>query len=45
MPCNQCGGVYEVVESNGVTDPANGDRWEKWECQNCGHTKTKTLKA
>ena len=40
-----CGGAYRVVDSNGVTDPANGDRVETWECEDCGHTKTKVLRA
>lgn len=45
MSCPNCGGVFEVVNSNGVVDPADGDRWEQWECVNCGNRKTVTLKA
>ena len=40
-----CGGAYRVVDSNGVTDPANDDRVEQWECQSCGHSKTEVLVA
>ena len=44
MPCPDCGGVFNVVDSNGATNPEH-DRWEKWECQNCGYSKTKVLRA
>jgi hypothetical protein len=40
-----CNGAVALINDNGVTDPANGDRWEEYECANCGHTFTKTLKA
>jgi|AntRauTorcE11897_2_1112592.scaffolds.fasta_scaffold01097_3 hypothetical protein len=45
MDCisERCHGRMEVVDDNGVTDPANGARIEKWECQTCGETIQKTL--
>ena len=43
--CAHCGGPYDVVDDNGVTDPAEGDRWELWQCADCGHEKTKVLRA
>lgn len=44
MPCPECGGAFEMVNSNGVTDP-NQDRWEEWQCVECRYTTTKVLKA
>jgi len=40
-----CNGAVALVDDNGVVDPEDGDRWEKYQCAQCGHTFTKTLKA
>jgi len=43
--CNNCGGPVRIIDDNGVTSPKEGDRWEKYECEDCGHTQTKVLKS
>jgi len=44
--CNRtdCNGAVKIVDDNGVTDPANGDRWEEYECE-YGHTFSIVLEA
>lgn len=46
MSCGECGSTdWRVTDDNGVTDPANGDRIEYCECQQCGHEWTNVLRA
>jgi len=45
LRCPKCGGPVRLVDDNGVTDPVEGDRWEKYACQDCDHTYTKVLRA
>jgi uncharacterized C2H2 Zn-finger protein len=45
LRCPECDGAVRVVADNGVTDPANGDRWEQLECQRCGYTFSQVLHA
>ena len=42
--CNRenCDGAVSIINDNGVVDPANGARWEEYECE-YGHTFTITL--
>lgn len=45
LQCKECGTTAaRIIDDNGVTDPADGDRWEKYECEN-GHTFTVVLRA
>lgn len=39
-----CNCAVTIVEDNGVVDPADGDRWELYECSN-GHRFSVTLEA
>jgi len=39
-----CDCAVTIIDDNGVTDPANGDRWERYECPK-GHTFTQVLTA
>lgn len=39
-----CDCAVKIIDDNGVVDPAEGDRWEKYECAN-GHTFAKVLRA
>jgi len=40
-----CNGAVKMIDDNGVVDPADGDRWEQYECAQCNHTFTKVLRA
>jgi len=44
-PQHGCNGAVSLINDNGVVDPAEGDRWEEYECAQCGHTFTKVLQA
>jgi len=45
LRCPDCDSIdIELVDDNGVTDPANGDRVEWYECA-CGHRFKKVLHA
>ena len=46
LVCEACDSpAIRIVDDNGVTDPADGDRWEQYECDDCGHTFQKVLRA
>ena len=43
LRCLRCGGAVEMVDDNGVVDPADGARVEDYRCVSCGGTGTLTL--
>jgi len=43
LRCSQCGCAVEMVDDNGVVDPADGDRVEVYRCVRCGAAGTLTL--
>lgn len=46
LSCRTCGSRdVELVGDNGVTDPADGDRRETYECLMCSETFTEVLHA
>ena len=46
LTCRACDSPgIRLIDDNGVTDPADGDRVEQYECQDCGHTFTQVLRA
>jgi len=47
LTCKQpdCDGAVKLINDNGVVDPAEGDRWEEYECGVCKCTFTQVLRA
>lgn len=45
LRCSSCDEPLELVDDNGVTDPAEGDRVEFYECSWCGAGRTEVLRA
>ena len=46
LTCRACDSPgIRLIDDNGVTDPADGDRWERFECEDCGHTYSQELRA
>lgn len=45
LRCLECNGALDLIDDNGVVTPEEGDRWERYECVECGETREVTLRA